>query len=112
MAKKNFDDAAMQFVSNASDLTEDVSLSRQTKELEKLGLDVDTIEKLRDYFSEKGLKVVRAETRTEKMHIQVTKTLATAIKKQAKAKKTSCNEVINEALENAFLFEGGKKDEE
>lgn len=112
MAKKTFDDAAMQFVSNASDLTEDVSLSRQTKELEALGLDTDTIEKLRDYFSEKGLKLVRSEPRTEKMHIQVTKTLATAIKKQAKTKKTSCNEVINEALENAFLFEGGKKNEE
>lgn len=105
MSKKDFDNAAMQFVSGASNLNEAAAAERETKELEALGLDTDTIDKLRDYFSEKGLKLVRSEPKTAKLHIQVTPTLAAAIKKAAKARKTSQNEIINEALEKIFLFE-------
>ena len=105
MAKKDdFRNAAAMFIDTASDLREVPDAEKKSVPADS-GLDTETI--IKNYLTENGLKLVRSETRTKKLHISVTPTLADAIKAKAKAEKKSQNEIINDILEQAFLF--GKK---
>lgn len=106
MSKKDFDNAAMQFISGTSNLNESAVPEPDPETLEAWGLDKEAFEKTIGFLNTvMRKKVVDTEAKTAKLHIQVTPTLAAAIKKAAKARKTSQNAIINEALEKIFLLQ-------
>lgn len=115
MSKKDdLDNVANQFISSASNLTNEPDNTddepiRKTKELEQmakeLGIDSDLAVKLRAYYSNKGYELKAKETRSEKLHLQVTKTLLAALKKAANKRHISVNALVNEVLEDKFIFE-------
>ena len=101
MAKKSFENPASLFISAASDLREESP--KAGKKQEKAEVTREELEQLEQLLAAKGMKMIRAQKREKKIHINVTPTLAKTIKQESKKRGMSQNELINQILEKELL---------
>lgn len=105
MAKKDFtgalnnNDPTMRFISTDSEPQEETKKAAS--------IENDTLSDLQAKMPE-GYKVVRAETKSKRMHIVVTPTLHSKIKSRSEEAGLSQNEFINRILERELLFGGNE----
>lgn len=104
MAKKDFtgalnnNDPTLRFISGPQEETKKAA-----------SIDNDTLSELQARIPE-GYKIVRAETKSKRMHIVVTPTLFNKIKSKANEAGLSQNEYINRILERELMFDENNND--